>query len=136
MAMSEQQKIAIVESIYSAFDRGDVEFILSQLTDDIRWTSHLEPIVPWGGDFSGKRSVPLFFQAIRESVDVEEFEPMEWIAQGDTLVSIGRFVCRVRSTGKTANTRWAFIWKIRDGKVYSYEQFHDPALAVAFRRGD
>lgn len=131
--MSEQANIEIIQAIYAAFGRGDVEFILSQLTDDIRWTSHFEPIVPWAGDFSGKHSVPLFFQAIFESVEVKAFEPTEWIAQGDTVVSLGRFACQVRTTGKTASTRWAFIWKIRDGKVYSYEQFHEPALAAAFR---
>jgi ketosteroid isomerase-like protein len=26
-----------------------------------------------------------------------------------------------------------FIWKLRDGRVFDYEQFHDPALAAAFR---
>lgn len=25
------------------------------------------------------------------------------------------------------------IWKFRDAKICSYEQFHDPALAAAFR---
>jgi ketosteroid isomerase-like protein len=29
--------------------------------------------------------------------------------------------------------RVSFIWKLRDGRVSSYEQFHDPALANAFR---
>ena len=95
--------------------------------------SHFDPVVPWGGDFSGKERIPKFFEAIFESADVEAFEPLEWIANTDTVVSLGEFGCRVRSTGKRARTRWIFIWKFRDTKVCSYEQFCDPVLATAFR---
>jgi len=46
---------------------------------------------------------------------------------------VGGYGCTVNATGKKALTPWVFIWKLRDGKVTSYEQFHDPALADAFR---
>ena len=113
---------------------GDVAFIVGQLTDNVRWVSHFDAIVPWAGDFSGKDQIPRFFEAIFQSVDVEAFEPTEWIAKGDTVVSLGEFGCHVRKTGKKSRTRWIFIWKFRDGKICSYEQFHDPALAAAFRQ--
>jgi hypothetical protein len=41
-----------------------------------------------------------FFEAIFQSVDVDAFEPNEWIADGDVVVSLGEFECRVRATGK------------------------------------
>ncbi|HEY5812354.1 MAG TPA: nuclear transport factor 2 family protein, partial [Terrimicrobiaceae bacterium] len=71
--------------------------------------------------------------AIFDSVDVEAFEPKEWISEGDTVVSVGEFACKVRTTGKRSRTRWVFIWKFREGKICSFEQFHDPAIAAAFR---
>jgi uncharacterized protein len=110
-----------------------VAFIIGQLTEDVRWVSHFDAIVPWAGDFSGKDQIRLFFERIFQSVDVEAFEPKEWVAEGDTVVSLGEFGCCVRGTGKKARTRWVFIWKFRDGKICSYEQFHGPALAAAFR---
>ena len=131
--MSEQQNVKAIQDVYGAFGRGDVAFIVGQLTDDIRWVSHFDPIVPWAGDYSGKDRVPRFFDAIFKSVDVQAFEPQEWIAQGDSVASAGEFGCRVRATGKDVRTRWVFLWKFRDGKICSYEQFHDPALAAAFR---
>ena len=45
--MSEHENTQLVEAIFEAFARGDVPFILDQLTDDVRFVSHLEPIVPW-----------------------------------------------------------------------------------------
>jgi ketosteroid isomerase-like protein len=131
--MSNQQNVKTIQEIYAAFSRGDVAFIVTRLTDDIRWVNHFDSIVPWGGDFSGIERIPAFFEAIFQSVDVEIFEPSEWIADGDAVVSLGEFGCRVRATGKRARTRWVFIWKFRDAKIFSYEQFHHPALAAAFR---
>ena len=131
--MNQNQHVQKIQELYAAFGRGDIPDIIANLTDDIRWVSHLESVVPWHGDFSGKDRLPRFFDAIFNSVDVLEFAPQEFITEGDNVVSIGEFACRVKATGKTSRTRWIFVWKFRGGKVCSYEQFHDPALAAAFR---
>jgi ketosteroid isomerase-like protein len=131
--MSEPENIDAIKQVYAAFGIGDVPGIVARLTDDVRWITHLDPIVPWNGDYSGKDRVPTFFAAIFGSVDVEAFEPQEWIAQGDTVVSIGEFAFRARSTGRSARTRWVFIWKFRGSQICSYEQFHDESLANAFK---
>ena len=131
--MNEQQNIKTIEEVYAAFGRGDAASIVAKLTDDVRWVSHFDAVVPWGGDFSGKDRVPGFFDAIFNSVDIEAFEPEEWITEGNSVVSTGWFGCRVRATGKSVKTRWVFIWKFRDEEISSYEQFHDPALAKAFQ---
>jgi ketosteroid isomerase-like protein len=131
--VSEQQNVDTVVKMYEAFGRGDIQYIVDQCTDDVRWVTHFEPIVPWAGDYSGKANVPRFFQAINDSVETTTFDPKEFVAQGDTVVSMGDYGCRVKATGKESLSAWVFIWKLRDGRVYSYEQFHDPALTEAFR---
>jgi|CXWL01.1.fsa_nt_gi ketosteroid isomerase-like protein len=131
--MSEQLNVQRVIEIYEAFGRGDIAYIIDQLADDVRWLAHFEPVVPWGGDYSGKANVPRFFANIASSVDVESFAPVERIAQGDTVVSMGTFGCRSKVTGKSTVNPWVFIWKFRDGKVASYEQFHGPGIADVFR---
>ena len=131
--MAESDNVALIGRIYEAFGRGDIDYIIDQLTDDVRWVTHLEPIVPWSGDFSGKTYVPRFFDAIATSVQTTAFTPQEFIAQADTVVSTSEYGCTVNATGKISLTPWVFIWKLRNGKVTSYEQFHDPALTEAFR---
>jgi ketosteroid isomerase-like protein len=131
--VTETENVQLIGTIYEAFGRGDIAHIVEQLTDDVRWVSHFESIVPWSGDYSGKATVPGFFEAIASSVDVTAFNPGQFVAQGDTVVSLGEFGCRVRSTGKSAVTPFVFIRKLRAGRVYSYEQFHDPSIADAFR---
>ena len=131
--MTPSANVATVTKIYEAFGNGDIPYIIDQLSDDVRWVTHLDAVVPWAGDRSGKTNVPSFFQAIDDSVDVLSFTPREFVAEGDTVVSLGTFGCRVKATGKSVTTPWVFIWKLHDGVVTSYEQFHDPAAADAFR---
>lgn len=59
-----------VKAIFEAFGRGDVPFILDQLAADVRFTSHLDPVVPWAGEFSGRDNVAQFFGALGGSVEV------------------------------------------------------------------
>jgi uncharacterized protein len=132
--MSEQQNVEAVTRMYEAFGRGDIQYIVDQLADEIRWVSHLDAAVPWHGVYVGKTEVPRFFDAINRSVDVTAFVPREFVSEGDTVVSIGESGCTVRATGEPSHSRWIVVWKLRDGKVYSYEQFHEPALGEAFRR--
>lgn len=131
--MSEKDNVARVVKIYEAFGRGDIPFIIDQLTDDVRWTTHFDPVVPWSGNYQDKAAVPRFFAAIAGAGDVTAFSPREFVAQGDTVVSTGEFGIKVKATGKTSLTRWVFIWKFREGRVYDYEQFHDASIAEAFR---
>ena len=131
--MSAQQNVETVREMYAAFGRGDIDAIVAKCTKDVEWITHLDPIVPWSGDHSGKEFVPAFFGSIFGSVDVTAFEPQEFVAQGDTVVSIGSFGCHTRANDKDATSRWIFVWKFRDGMVSFYEQFHDENLADAFR---
>jgi ketosteroid isomerase-like protein len=131
--MSEQDNARSVEAIFEAFGRGDIPYILDQLTDDVHWVAHLEPIVPWAGDYSGKANVPGFFQALGRSVEVAGHPVHQLVAQGDTVVAMGDVSFSARATGKASSSSWVYVWKLRDGQICSYDQFNDSGLAEAFR---
>jgi ketosteroid isomerase-like protein len=51
-------KIAAIRRVYEAFGRGDISFILDQLTDDVDWASCPgSDIAPWHGIHRGKAEV-------------------------------------------------------------------------------
>ena len=131
--MSEQDNVAAISKIFEAFGKGDIPYIIGQLHDDVRWIVYQDKVVPTSGDWSGKAKVPGFFQAIGDNIDVTAFVPREFIAQGDAVVSLGDLDFTVRRNGKSGTSQWIFVWKLRDGKVSSYVQFHDASLADAFR---
>jgi ketosteroid isomerase-like protein len=121
-----------VTRIFEAFGRGDVGYILDQLSDDVRFTSHVDGLVPWAGVHSGKDEVAQFFQAMGGSVDVADHPVNALVAQGDTVVATGDVTFRVRETGKAGSSSWVYIWKLANGRVESYDQFNDPGLVAAF----
>lgn len=133
MTTPEQENTAQVTKIFEAFGRGDVAYILDQLADDVRFTSHLDPIVPWAGEFSGKEKVASFFRALGGAVEVADHPVKALVAQGDTVVAMGEVRFGVRQTGKAGSSSWVYIWKLANGQVQTYDQFNDAGLAEAFR---
>jgi ketosteroid isomerase-like protein len=131
--MTEQDNTQRTEALFAAFGRGDVPFILDQLTDDVRWVAHLDPVVPWAGDHSGRAAVPGFFHALGGAVEVSAHPVHEIVAQGDTVVAMGDVTFRARATGRESTSSWVYVWRFREGKVCGYDQFNDPGLAAAFR---
>src|SRR5437879_7242949 len=121
-----------VTKIFEAFGRGDVTYILDQLADDVRFVSHLDSVVPWAGEYSGKDSVALFFQTLGTSVQVASHPITALVAQGDTVVTTGDVSFNVRETGKAGSSKWVYIWKLANGRVHSYDQYNDAGLTEAF----
>jgi ketosteroid isomerase-like protein len=133
MTSDEIENTERITRIFEAFGRGDVAYILDQLADDVRFVSHLDPVVPWAGEFAGREDVARFFQALGGSVEVADHPVNAIVAQGDTVVAMGDVSFSVRKTGKTAASSWVYIWKLANGQVQSYDQFNDAGLAEAFR---
>src|SRR6476659_2305851 len=100
MTTKEIENTEQIAKIFEAFGRGDVAYILDQLADDVRFVSHLDPIVPWAGEFVGKDNVARYFQALGSSVEVADHPVHALVAQGDTVVATGDVSFRVRATGK------------------------------------
>ena len=130
--MNEATNTKLIESIFDAFGSGDIPYILEQLTDDVQFTAHLDPIVPWAGTYGGKAAVVEYFQALGGSVEVLEHPVTGLVAQDDTVVARGDVTFRARSTGTQSTSAWVYVWKVRDDKVCSFEQFNDPNLARPF----
>ncbi len=54
----------------------------------------------------------------------------EVLDAGDTVVSRGRYDAAYKKTGAKINAQFVHIWKLRDGKVVSFQQYAD-TLQVA-----
>jgi ketosteroid isomerase-like protein len=133
--MSEQENTRTVQEIYAAFGRGDVPFILNALADHFDWVHHGPPtIIPWAKTRHTREEVAEFFQVLNQTLEIQQFEPHDYVAQGDKVVALGYFRARSRSTGRGFEENWAMEWTLRDGKVIGYRAYDDTAaLAAALR---
>jgi ketosteroid isomerase-like protein len=123
-----------IKTIFDAFGRGDIAYILGQLVDDARFTAHLDSTVPWAGTFEGKDRIGQYFQALGGSVEVSDHPVNALIAQEDTVVATGDVSFRVRDTGKVGMSSWVYIFKLANGAVTSFDQFNDTGLSEAFAK--
>ena len=125
----ESQNTKVVQDAFAAFLGGDVTSLLGLLSDDIVW----EPVlgtashVPFSGKRHGKPAVAEFFQLVATHEDFAQFEPREFVAQGDAVVAIGRYTATAKSTGKTFDSDFAMAFTVKDGKIVRFREFTDSA---------
>jgi len=132
--MSERENVSVVQSVFEAFGRGDVEALLKLLTDDVRWMVSGPTEVPYMGDRRGREQVKEFFIALGSNVEFERFEPQEFVAQSERVVVLGSERGRVRCTGKDFDNDWAMVFTVRDGRVAQFRSYENTAaVADAFR---
>ena len=118
-----------VEAIYAAFQRGDIPFILGQLSEDVFWRQPAS--VPWGGDSNGPNEVGAFFAKLNEVVETTGFEVEDNIEAPNQVISYGYYSSRDRATGKASRARFVFRWQFTNDKVARYEAVLDSAPIVA-----
>ena len=119
----------LVASIYEAFQRGDVAFIVNHVAPGAPWSQ--PKTLPWGGDYSGPEGAAEFFRKLDATMETVGFEAKENIEHGDEVYSFGVYSGRSRATGKTASAEWMFRWRVKDGKIAAWKSYIDSAALVA-----
>ena len=127
----------VVQDAYAAFGRGDITTLLGYMTDDVKWRPVIGTAkhVPFSGERSGKAHVAEFFKIVAETEDFEQFEPREFVAQGDTVVAIGRYRAVTKATGKRFESDFVMVFTLTNGKIDTFREFTDSAaINAAFAR--
>jgi ketosteroid isomerase-like protein len=130
-------KIETVRSVYEAFGRGDIDFILSQVTDDVDWASCPDSdIAPWHGIHRGKAEVPSFFKALGDTLQITDFTPMSFASNETDVMVVTRWAATAPGTGKSAAMDIHHWWRFRDGKICFYRGTEDTAQTQAVLSAD
>ena len=125
--MNEQANTRLVQQAYQSVQAGDFPSFLNALGEDVQWQLPDMGNVPFAGTWRGREEVGRFFSIVAQAQDVIEFEPEDFIAQGDKVVVLGRFSSRVKSTGRVSASDWAHVWTVKDGKVTHFREYVDTA---------
>ena len=128
--MNEQTNVDVVQQNYEALGRGDIPALLDLMADDVEWTLQGPPVIPWAGTRRGREGVAEFFSLLGETLEFEQFEPREFVAQGDTVVVLGYERSLVKPTGRTFEQEWAHVYTLGDGKIAKGLFIEDTAAQV------
>ena len=131
--MADEQNVKLVQEIYAAFLRGDIEAVLSAISDDIVFMIPGPPQMPTAGTWRGLAGMREFFGKLAESVEFKSFNPREYVASGDRVIVLGDYSARLRGNNKNTGSEWVMAWRIRNGKAVEFREYNDTlAIAEAF----
>ena len=129
--MSPEQNAAVVQGMFDAFAGADLPAILEALAPDVEWVCEGPAIIPYAGTRQGEAGVVEFLTAMVGTLDMPLVYTESVIAQGDQVVTHGRFSATVKATGKSFECRCAHVVTVRNGKIVQFLDFADTALIAA-----
>lgn len=77
------------------------------------------------------RQMAEYFSVLAETLEFEQYELEQVIAQGDQVVVLGRSQVRARSTGHSFTDAFAHWFELRGGKIARMRYYDDTAAVVA-----
>ena len=120
----------IVNSIYAAFQQGDIPAILSYLAEDVVWESAGPEKIAHAGVRKGRQNVPGFFEGLVKDHTEPELVITDVAAQGDSVAMFGHYTATMRTTGVRLTVPIGHLWKLRDGKVVRYLGLFDSGAVL------
>ncbi|MEO6301661.1 MAG: nuclear transport factor 2 family protein [Bacteroidia bacterium] len=99
------------------------------VADNISWTEAKG--FPYAGTYIGLENVTknVFSRLGSEWIDYK-FTSEDYVAGDDKVVAYGTYTGTYKITGKSFIARVAHVWKLKEGKITSFEQFVDSKMVI------
>ena len=130
--MSTEESVQIVKNGFAAFGRGDISGLLELMAEDVEWEIPGTGL-PLAGTYLGRDGVANFFQKLSAETEILDFQPREFIADGDRVLVVGFERTKLKATNRIVDLEWVMSFTVRNGKVAGYRQYYD-TKAVADAR--
>ncbi len=123
--------VEIVRSVYAAFAKGDIPTVLAAMAPDIVWNEAENFPYADGNPYVGPDAVLAgVFARLGGEWNGFSAIPDEIIDGGDTVVALGRYGGAPKATGKSINAQFAHVWRLKGGKLASFQQYTDTLQAA------
>jgi uncharacterized protein len=133
--MDDQDNIQSLKTLYAAFIRGDIHSVLGFFSDDLDFQHPMpQSIWPWAGKRLGRTGLAEFIEGLNPLIEYEQFEPREYIAQGDRVAVLFFEHGRIKATGVTFDNYYVHVFKFKEGKIVQFLIFEDTAPIIAALR--
>ena len=131
-----EANVSLIQELYDAFSRGDIVAVLNVLDPQADLSFEAPNAIPWAGSWHGHEGWAKFFQTLGENADEITLKMEPFAAQGDNVVTVGRYQARVKLTGKRIDSPLVHLWTIRNGMVAKCQELTNTATeAVACTGG-
>jgi len=113
-------------TLYAAFRRGQLDFVLNGFTDDIEFISYSPvAIFPFLGHRRGKAAVAEALRGAHQEFEIISYEPMSMVVeqQEAAVVLFARGINR--KSRRSLQLSVAHFIRFRDGKIAEIKEFMD-----------
>lgn len=124
------QNIAIVQSLYADFAKGDTAALFRNVSPDIRIRQSAE--LPWGGEYHGHDGLRQFFANLTRHLNNTALPIDRYLDSDNHVIAIGRTQGTVRANNKPFDVPLAHIWTLEDGLATAFTPYIDhPTMHAA-----
>jgi ketosteroid isomerase-like protein len=123
-----REKMTNLEIVRSTYEGKTSEEngknLAKYVAENITWTEAKG--FPYAGTYIGLESITrnVFSRLGSEWIDYK-FTPEDYIADENKVVAYGTYTGTYKASGRYFEARVAHVWKLKDGKIISFEQFVD-----------
>lgn len=114
--------VETVQDFYAAIEAGDVPKMVALMAPDIEWISVVDFNIR---DKGPEEVINKVFIPLMQEWESFSPAPSEFLVDGQTVVSLGRFACIHRATQKRADLPYAHVWDVQDGTIKRHRQYID-----------
>jgi uncharacterized protein len=122
---AEAENVHRVRVIYEAIARGDYDAFADCLHADAEMEIFGPKINAFVGRSQGREQVRETVRRNFSQVEDQQPEILTVVAQGDTVVVVGRETGRYRPTGQRYDMHWVQLFTLRDGRIARFRQVTD-----------
>lgn len=126
--------VDVTMDVFTRFGNKDVPAILEKLADDILIEFYGPFVIPYAGTYRGLGEARRFFETVLGSVDIHQFEPEQFLCDGEMVTVTGNLHLTARATGRDIRSAFAHVITVADGKWLRFRDFMNTSAAeAAFR---
>jgi ketosteroid isomerase-like protein len=123
-----ENSVEVIRSMYLAFAVGDVPAVLEKMDPRVEWNEAENFPYADGNPYIGPDAVVKgVFARLGDEWDGWSLAIDELLDAGDTVVATGRYSGTYKETGGAINAQFVHVWKVRDRKAVSFQQYTDTA---------
>ena len=105
----------------------NIDEVIGMMADEIEMGSVLDPGLPddLAADRKTREEARQYFEILSRDWEMIDYPQEKIVADGDTVVWIGRCHWRHKPTGREINSPKVDIWTFRDGKAVKFMEMFD-----------
>lgn len=129
--MSTSEKV-VVDRMYAAFAKQDLQAALATITDDSIWIHHGSQRLP-SLRFEGRSGVEKFFHTNFSTIQMEYFRVLKTIQDGNIVTVFGEEKFTMPGQDSPSAQKWVQVYTIKDGLIASMEEYATSAADTDYQ---